>query len=103
MINSVFVTFKLVNVSSSSVFILVAFINITPSELYNLFVASAYCISGIIKSGELDTILLESVSLIIPTSNGFTPYIAKILFTLANSLFRANAAFSHNIFPPLLM
>ena len=102
-INDVFVVFKLSNSSSLATFIFVAFINITPSELYNLFVASEYCISGIIKSGEFDTILLESVSLIIPISNGFTPYNANILLTFGKSSCLAIAAFNHKIFPPLLI
>ena len=77
--------------------------NITPSESYSLFVASAYCISGIIKSGEFDTILLESVSLIIPISNGFTPYNANILFTFGKFSCFAIAAFNHKMFPPLFI
>ena len=102
-INSVFVVFKFFNSSSLATFIFVALINITPSELYNLFVASAYCISGIIKSGEFDTILLESVSLIIPISNGLTPYNANILLAFGKSICFATAAFNHKMFPPLFI
>ena len=95
-----FVTFNSVNLSESAIFIFVAFINIGPVVLCMLFVLSEYCISGIIISGEFDIILLESVSLIIPVSNGFTPYNANILLTFVKSVFAVCAAFNHKIFFP---
>ena len=48
-------------------------INPVITEKSKSLVTVEYCISGMLKSGELVTILLLSVSLIIPTSNGFTP------------------------------
>ena len=47
--------------------------------------------------------MLESVSLIIPISNGFTPYKANILLTFGKSTCFASAAFNHKMFPPLFI
>jgi len=74
--------------------------NITPVVLYKSFVTVLLSTFGIIKLGEFITILLESVSLITPTSKGLIPYSASTSFTFGKLLFVFTAAFSHNIFLP---
>ena len=97
--NSVFSTFSSVN-DSSFMLILVAFGKMTPVLLYKSFVTIDEFKSGLIKFGDSIPILLLSVSLITPNSNGLTPYSANILLTFAKFCAFDTAAFSHNMFLP---
>ena len=83
-----------------SVFIFVAFINLTPESFAISLVIVEYKASGFIISGLPCNILLLSVSLINPISNGLTPYNANILLTFGKFCSDVTALLSHNIFLP---